>query len=179
MRINVDVNTTKKDYYKFQLYHSYRFAWIYFLIFAVDIALLVTFISDWNKTGVFNPLLAFVLAIGIIAFIYIVSNNIIRMTKTAKMEDTKPVFHYSFTKGNMHCEANGSSFDVSWSEVYKVIEIKKMFLVYIKKDAALIVPKASFNSEEDIVAFRENILFKPGKYKGASKNNKNKGKKKR
>ena len=178
MRINVDVNTTKKDYYNFQMYHSYRFAWIYALIFIMDISLLVVLLTEWNKTGKFNPLLAFILAAGIVAFVYIVTNNIIRMTKTARLEDKKPVFHYTFTKGNMHCEADGNSFDLAWSQIYKVIETKKMFLVYVNKEAALIVPKVSFNSQDDIVAFRESILFKPGKYKGTNnaKNNKKGGK---
>ena len=178
MRINVDVNTTKKDYYAFQLYHSYRFAWIYAFIFIMDVALLVALLSQWQKTGEVNSFLAFVLAIGIVAFVYIVANNIIRMVKTAKLEDSKPVFHYTFTKGTMHCDADGNGFDLAWSQLYKVIETKKMFLVYVNKEAALIVPKSSFNSNEDIEAFRENILFKPGKFKGNAKTSKNKGKKK-
>ena len=163
MKIKVDVNTTKKDYLAFQLHHTYRYIWVYLILFAFVVLLAALLIKNTLETGKINDSLVVLLCIATAIFLYVAINNVLKILKNAKNEDKKPVFEYTFTKGGIHCDSNGKSFDLPWTKVYKVTEIKKMFLVYINKESALIVPKQYFKSEDDINEFRQTLLFAPRK----------------
>ncbi len=163
MKIQVDVNTTNKDYSAFQRHHILRYIWIYAVLGLVAGVLLGLLIADRKTTGVFNEILTACFFIVMAAFLYLIVNAIITMAKTAKLENKKPVFSYTFTKGGVNCRSNGKSFDLAWTKVYRVKEIRSMFLIYTDKQNAFIVPKRCFANESDISEFRDNLLFEPRK----------------
>lgn len=163
MKIYADVNTTKKDYISFQKHHILKFVWIYVLVALLVALILVMLIKSKNSTGEINVLYAMCFGIVCVLFVYMILNSVIRIIRSAKKEEAKPMFSYTFTKGGVHCESGGRSFDLPWTNVYKVTETEPMFLVYINKDSAFIVPKRCFKSEEDISEFRSNLLFAPRK----------------
>ncbi len=172
MKIQVDVNTTKQDYYDFQKHHTLRYIWIYILLAVLTGLLAAVNIRIYKNTGVLNYLTVFINIIALIMLVYMVVTSILKIKNTAKAEEKKPVFVYIFTKGGVHCASNGKSFDLTWDKIYKVTEVKEMFLVYLNQESALIVPKRFFTSEADVEEFRKELLFKPRK---RSKIVKNKG----
>lgn len=163
MKIKVDVNATKKDYLSFHVQNMYRSLWIYVLLMALVIILLILNIQYHGRTGQIDDSLVVMLIMACVMFLYVLVNNIVKVLRAAKKEEEKPVFEYTFTKGGMHCDSNGRSFDLNWKEVYKVVELKNMFLVYINKNSAFIIPKYAFNSDDDIELFSQNLLFEPAK----------------
>lgn len=171
MKIKVSVNTTKKDYLSFHMKTVYRSLWIYVLLVVLVIALLVMNIQYHNRTGKTEDSLIVMLIMACFMLLYVLINNIIKLVKAAKKEKEKPVFEYTFTKGGMHCDSNGRSLDLTWQEIYKVVETKKMFLVYLNKSSAFIIPKSAFESDEDIELFSSTLLFEPKKYKIEVKKN--------
>lgn len=173
MKIKAEVNTTKKDYLSFHVKNAYRSVWIYILLAALVAVLAVLNIRYVNRTGKTDDSLVIMFAMACVMFIYVAVNNIVKIIKAAKKEEAKPVFEYTFTKGGMHCDSSGRSFDLQWKDVYKVTEFKNMFLVYINKNSAFIVPKSSFESEEDIELFSKTLLFKPAKNKNKKGDPKN------
>lgn len=177
MKIKVEVNTTKKDYMSFHVKNAYRSAWIYILLVALVAVLAVLNIRYANRTGGIDDSLFIMLAMACAMLVYIIINNVVKIIKAAKKEEAKPVFEYTFTKGGMHCDSSGRSFDLQWKDVYKVTEYKNMFLVYINKNSAFILPKSSFKSESDIELFSQTLLFKPVKKK-SKKGDLNNGKRK-
>lgn len=163
MKIYVDVNTTKNDYLKFQKHHTLKYIWIYIAIALLAALVFVIMLMNKNNTGQINALYAICFAVICILLLYMIINSIVKIIKLSKKEEQKPVFSYTFTKGGVHCESGSRSFELPWTNVYKVTEIKPMFLVYLNSESAFIVPKRCFRSENDIAEFRENLLFKPRK----------------
>lgn len=163
MKIYADVNTTKQDYLSFQKHNALKFVWIYVLVAIFAALLLWLVIKSKNTTGEINALYLICFALVCIVFVYMLVNSTVRIIKNSNREAKKPTFSYTFTKGGVHCESNGKSFDLAWTQVYKVTEAKNMFLVYINKESAFIVPKRCFASEKDIAEFRSSLLFAPRK----------------
>ena len=163
MKINVEVSTTKHDYIRFQKRHSYKYIWVYAMLALLTILLGVLILTQKQKSGQINSISValFIVAAGI--FIYMVASSVVKIIKIAKQDDKKPIFNYTFTKGAVHCESEGRSFDLPWTKVYSVAEAKDMFLVYVNKESAFIIPKRCFKNDNDIAEFRDNLLFEPRK----------------
>lgn len=171
MTIKVNVNTTKKDYLSFHIKNAYRSAWVYVLLLLLVAVMIALNLSHYNRIGQINDSYVIMLIMSCVMLLYVAINNVIKVVKAAKREAAKPEFEYTFTKGGMHCDSAGRSFDLLWKDVYKVTEFKNMFLVYINKNSAFIVPKSSFKNEEDIELFGKTLLFEPIKNKKREQKN--------
>lgn len=173
MTIKVNVNTTKKDYLSFHIKNAYRSAWVYVLLLLLVAVMIALNLNYYNTIGQINDSYVIMLIMSCVMLLYVAINNVIKVLKAAKREESKPEFEYTFTKGGMHCDSAGRSFDLLWKDVYKVTEFKNMFLVYINKNSAFIVPKASFKDDGDIELFSNTLLFEHKKGKNAMGEKKN------
>ncbi len=170
MTIRIDVKTTKKDYLLFQWHNIFTYAWIYLVLLCIEIPVLLILDYVKSKTGVYNAgIIAFSIIIAII-FVILLIRNVVDTLKCLKREKEKPEFQYTFTKGGLKCESAGKCFNVAWTDVYKVVEKRDMFMVFLRPESVIILPKRFFSNDNDIEEFRKNLLFAPKK----SEKNKNK-----
>lgn len=65
--------------------------------------------------------------------------------------------------GDQSIRITGDSFymELTWSKIYKVVELEKWFLIYQNNLSAVLVPVASFENEQ-LSTFKELLLSVPG-----------------
>ncbi|MEP7263904.1 MAG: YcxB family protein [Bacteroidota bacterium] len=65
--------------------------------------------------------------------------------------------------GDQEIKITGDSFymELNWSKIYKVVELKKWFLIYQNNLSAILVPVKSFD-EEQLSSFKKMLLSIPG-----------------
>lgn len=72
--------------------------------------------------------------------------------KTSKMLH-EPVT-YEFTHETIRATGDSFNTTMQWQSLHKVKELKRWFLLYSNKQVAMLIPKSSFNSPDDMTVFR-------------------------
>lgn len=67
--------------------------------------------------------------------------------------------HYSFDEEGLSTESQTSSSKIGWDKIYKVIETKKLLLIYISNMQAFIIPKRLLDKDQymSLISFVQKV----------------------
>ncbi|AZN39360.1 YcxB family protein [Paenibacillus albus] len=129
-----------KEYRAFTLYHQrnqLRFYPVFiFLVFSVTVLFSGGHISDW---AYFVPIgVGVAVAVSLLSYLSVIfrthrvykSNKIIQKDQTIELSER-----------GLHLTSVNSTSWIEWTDVYKAVESKSQYLIYISKNQAVVVPK--------------------------------------
>lgn len=145
----------KKEYYAFNVAHS-RVArrilpLFYFVVFVITISLTSEEFDEFTLS------ISAIAGIFLIVIIAVVQNVLLRL-RTNKVFATDTLIQkeqqYRFESGGFDYKASSSTGYIEWKDVYKVVESRDLFLIYLAANKSLVIPKRAFESEASSAAFR-------------------------
>ncbi len=146
----VTVKVTEKDLFYFFLYHNYsRVSGK--MTGALGVISLIAAPIVIGKDLVIGLLLA------VLAFSFLVQPVLSFFVRSKSLMKHNPVFKsetiFTVEKEGIHINQHESSQMLKWEQLLKVSETTRMILLYVDKMQAFLIPKNSFASLEDQVAF--------------------------
>ena len=151
--MSIDYQTTLQDYKHF-LYFNNRFSLI-----MVSVFYSVVFTVVALMTGASTENLVFLIPIGLIVgavgyFIMITTMMLKanRVYKSSKIWQRKRKLH--FTEQGIQIEDNGL---ILWSDVYKVKESKRMFLIFFSQIQSLLIKKNLVDEEKFRIILKTHV----------------------
>lgn len=152
-RIEVTVNTTTKDLYRFMLYHAYsKLSGMITLIFGIGslIVLPIAYFS-WHDNLVSIVLL-------LVVFMYLILTPINMLSQAKRQVMGNPVFKnpitFVITRKQFEAKQYTGNLTLLWGQLYKVAMTRKNYLFYVNDQQAFVMPKDSV-AEDDIEALNQ------------------------
>lgn len=156
--MTVNVTLSEKDYLSFNINNSMKMIQA-FIVYAVVFLFVLTKMGYYGDVSdgaelmgyLSKPLTMFVLFLG--AYV----GYIVYRAKSAykKYPMIQQKHTYKLNKGQMFVATDNGEAKIKWDQVYRVIESREMFVVYSTRSHAHLITKKSFDSEENILEFRE------------------------
>lgn len=154
--IRLSYEYTPKDYLQFLKYH-YSHTINGFIAIAIGIGAL-SFFAYKALSG--DSIEQWVFGIGLIVmFLFYCNLYFYRGIQIAKKAGTFGLCHLEITEDQITTQSPVSGMSISWHLVHRIIEQPQMYLVYVKKTAAITIPKRAFSSEEEHKQWREQIVL--------------------
>lgn len=161
--VQVHTQLTQQEFIQFNFKHLFRTTAIKVLlvffsfIFIINVFGTVSAAVTGHLEGeVLTTLISLLIFPGLFALlcssVYFQSKRNYASTKSIREPIT-----YSFDASGIHIKGDSFESDLKWSTIHKVQETKRWFLFYQNNVAANIVPKSSFESQEQLNALRELI----------------------
>src|SRR5688500_9227231 len=146
--LELEVNITQNDITTFALLNYYRRISTRIMLVLVLFFLIFLFFS-YNANGESNymVLIGFVVCLFYLVFIPVIIFLKARHNFLSEKKFKDPI-HWIFTPEKVEVKGHGFSSHFLWSSVYKVIELKKMFLIYHNSNSANVIPKQNWQSED-------------------------------
>ncbi|MBM7587638.1 hypothetical protein JOC86_004212 [Bacillus pakistanensis] len=153
-----------KEFKKYFRYHTRKLVWGYFLFVVVLFLFLFrdSMFEDWFSV-VFTLVLSFILS-GVFTLILMFLMQM-RVRKEYKSDQLiKNQITYRISDEGIHQKNGRSNAYFEWGNIISAHEHKELFLLYISKNKAVVLPKRYFNSSEEISSFKKvvgkNVLTK-------------------
>lgn len=143
--LNYDL--TKEDVFKFFYFHHFKnkielIVWLIILLIFIFSSVCLYLCDPTDKSSLFVgigfTILAFFLFI-IIPVIGVLKFEKIKLN--IKISSESSVIVYDNTYGHS---------EIKWSQMYKLYKSKHLFLIYMTKNQAIIIPKRIFESEQEM-----------------------------
>lgn len=153
-----------EDFLMYNKYHSQKFIKIYFIFSFFTLSALLIIQEMPQLLGaslLFSAIVLipkFILAL-ILSFLVIlfVKKIILKRQATKEYESdqlAKTETCYTFSNEGVNQKVRRSNNHYSWSDFQLSIELEEMFLLYVSKRKALVLPKRFFSSNDDIELFK-------------------------
>lgn len=165
--VQVNSQLSQQDFLKFNFSHFFGklFVRIFFGVFGI-IALmsLLSFIlisltsyEQANPVEQLMPVFIISAILGLTCWsVYSQSKRVYTTTNAVH----EPIA-YTFSNAGVHVKGKSFESELSWSNMYKIVETKEYFVFYQNNVVANLVPKKSFDSKEQIHALRSLIASQP------------------
>ncbi|WP_064094146.1 YcxB family protein [Rossellomorea aquimaris] len=171
---NIDINTkrelsvrgtlTIKEYKKFSSFHTR--GWIKWLVLSTFLLIFpfITYIL-YNPRDIFyfeNMAAIFLVSstvsvsISILFFLY--AKLIIRIKATREYKSDQLIkneFTYTFHENGINQKRGRSITYIEWNDIVSIREYPPMFLIYVSKNKAIVIPKRFFELSEEIMLFKK------------------------
>ncbi|WP_456275110.1 DUF4870 domain-containing protein [Bacillus sp. AK128] len=161
---------TFKDFKKYNMFHVRKAMLSMFILsFLLSFLLLSAFIyEDITLTVLINSFI-----IGVFGLLFLFSLNHFQTRKLFYSESFLKLQQvYTVNKEGMILETERSKTYYRWSDVTKSYELEEMFLLYVSKAKAMVIPKTYFFTESDIDTFRSFIKIELNDHKTLMRNEK-------
>lgn len=157
---------TAKEYKKFSSFHTSR--WILWITISTYIVLFLGLIYIQYKPGDilnFGDMAAILLisstaSVCIATLIFLYAKVVIRVKATREYKSDQLIKNeltYTFSDAGIHQKRGRSINDIDWNEIVSIKEFAPMFLIYLSRNKAMIIPKRFFESEEEIKLFKKMV----------------------
>lgn len=144
-RIELDVQMTYADMYRFNLYHAYHNSQG---VMSVVLGVLLVCISllSWSDGNLTKNVLY--LAAAVLVVCYVPINLRARVKKQMKNNElfAKPL-HYTFDENGITTTFDGQSVTMPWIRLYKLVSTKRMVLLYGGRIRANVIPRDQMDAE--------------------------------
>ena len=150
MKIEFDVKLFAKNLYLFNMYQAYKGmqgilsillpAFIFWMAYA-----------NWDKVSQQTSLLN--IGIGLLFLVYIPVTLLLRAVKVVKKDSvlSKPL-HYEFTEENIRVTQGEESVEFQWDNIYRMITIRGLVLIYTNRINAYIIEKKQIAEQYEDLA---------------------------
>lgn len=149
--------TEFKKYTKIHQKRSLLFYFIFLFLAATSILFYVLYdTEDFTYVLLFSSVLALTITIIMTGMLFVVLR--VKSSREYKSDWIlkKEVF-YTISKTGIYQKIGKSHSLIEWKSILYVREHKDLFLIYLTKRAALILPKRYFESNEDVGCFKNMI----------------------
>ena len=157
----LEYELTKKDIFKFSFFHNEiknKFSLIFSLIVFITLVIYALFLIIFK----FYDLYIYVVSFFVVFFIFLILPATIAIFKNKnislniKIDSESSVLVIDNIYG--HSEIN-------WSQMHKIYKLKNLLLIYMTKNAAIVIPKRIFATEQEMNETWELIQECYNKYK--------------
>ncbi|NQD68452.1 YcxB family protein [Bacillus haikouensis] len=166
IELSVSGTLTAKEYKKFSSFHTSR--WILWITISTYIVFFPWLIYILYKPGdIFNfgdmaavLLISSTVSVCIAVMIFLYAKVIIRVKATREYKSDQLIKNeliYTFSDTGIHQKRGRSINDIDWNEIAAIKEHHSMFLIYVSRNKAMIIPKRFFESDEEIKQFKKMI----------------------
>ncbi|OAS17749.1 YcxB family protein [Paenibacillus oryzisoli] len=163
-KLNIKGKLSYQDFKDFQFLHSKNKLWLQ-IVYLFVIYMIVVLIQSSFSTDL---LAVFILSGIVISVVIALISKIIINYKHKSVFNSYKLIHkeymYTFDDDGISTDSEVGNGKVKWSEVYKAKQNKKLHLVYIAKNQALIIPRSFFESAVQIkeleLLLRNNLSIK-------------------
>jgi hypothetical protein len=114
----------------------------------IGLIMITSYLINGNGNYFILFIVLFLLAMPLI--VYRTANSNYKATKMVHEN-----INYQFTPETISITGETFNSTVQWKSLHKVKEVNAWFLLYTSKQVALLVPKRSFRSQEDVHTFRK------------------------
>ncbi|KSU63674.1 hypothetical protein AS034_05350 [[Bacillus] enclensis] len=179
--LSVRGTLTAKEYKKFSSFHTSR--WILWITISTYIVLFLGLIYiQYNPGDIFNfgdmaaiLLISSTVSVCITALIFLYAKVIIRVKATREYKSDQLIKNeliYTFSDTGIIQKRGRSISAIDWNEIVSIKEFAPMFLIYVSRNKAMVIPKRFFESDEKIKLFKkminENVTAEKNKITGNS-----------
>jgi len=147
------INISLKDYRAFNIWHLFLSSnpIIIFIASLLILICLPVLLFLFLKDGNLFSLIVFVMGCLSLLFILIILPlTIIVTSKSVYKSDRflQEEQNFKVDENQLTIDTESSSFKLNWKEIYKGVENKNYFLIYIAKIKAIIIPKVQISDED-------------------------------
>lgn len=146
-RIEVTVNTTTKDLYRFMMYHAYsKLSGLITLIFGIG-SLIVLPIAYfvWEETFISIVLL-------LVVFMYLILTPINMLSQAKRQVMGNPVFKnpitFVITREKFEARQYTGNLTLEWHQLFRIAKTKKNYLFYVNEQQAFVMPGEAVASDD-------------------------------
>jgi YcxB-like protein len=164
--LSVRGTLTVKEYKKFSSFHTSRWIlWIAISTYMVFFPLLTYILYNPGDILNFGDMAAILLisstaSVCIAALIYFYAKVIIRVKATREYKSDQLIkneFIYIFNDTGILQKRGRSINAIDWNEIVSIKEFSPLFLIYVSRNKAMVIPKRFFGSVEELTLFKRII----------------------
>jgi hypothetical protein len=157
---------TFNEYKKFASFHSRRWIiWLTLSTFILFFPLSIYFLYNPGDIFSFEGMAAIFLLSSIFSVIisgifFLYAKAVIRIKATREYKSDQLIkneFIYTFSEDGINQKRGRSINYIEWNEIVFVREYPPLFLLYISKNKAIVMPRRFFESNEEIKLFKQII----------------------
>lgn len=150
-KVTLKIELKVADMYEFLLRHTYTSV-IGLVGVMISLIALVLFFLNLSDSDMQQRVLLLV-----IASLFTIINPIQLRMKARQQVSLNPMFkiplEYEFSNEGITVRQNEQQNDLQWQDAYKVVETKKLIIIYFSKATGFILPKGQMeNQKEDLIS---------------------------
>lgn len=154
--VSLTVQLQEKEYLHYLLYSKYKI--ISFISGCFFIIIMVYLFILTDLSGIFTFLLSIGATLGI--FLPLLVLLLIYFAKKTFKNDLslKEIGEMNVSQHGFELSGPSEVVSVEWKYFYSIKELKDLFILYYSASNAIVIPKRTFNSKEDILIFKTLFL---------------------
>ncbi len=141
-----EIKLTAKDLWRFSMHHSNSgMLGVFNVIFTA--AALFLLVTRWSVIGTGQRLLLVVCAL-----IFTVWQPMLlyrKACKQARLPAVSQPMYLTFDPEGVHVEQNSQNADFTWEQVGRIVELKKMTIIYMDRVHAFLLPERFLSERQD------------------------------
>lgn len=159
--VNVNVKMDEKDIYQYGKYSFYKRP-ITILVFAINIIVLLIMLAIIILGNNFDVLPIFFLWVGLLLVIIFftlpksLKNSASRSVSSSDFKNEER--QYTISNNGVSVVEEEEASITQWENIYRVVETKYNFQIYVDKIQAYLIPKRCFNGETEKINTLKSIL---------------------
>ncbi|RXJ02453.1 YcxB family protein [Anaerobacillus alkaliphilus] len=151
--ITLEGQLTYEEFKQYSRYHSRKVLTRYFIIVFL-VSIIGVYIMAYDELGWFLTI-SLPLSITYMGFITLkIVLNFFNKMHYDRNPTLKQRMKYMINAKSIRLTGNSLQSKYVWEDILSTTEYKDMFLLYVTKTSALILPKRYFKNKEDIVRFK-------------------------
>lgn len=144
-KIELDVQMTMEDMYRFNLYHVYHNSQGVMSVI-LGVLLVCLSILSWGESGVTYSVLYLAAALLVVCYVPVsLRSRVKKQMKNNELYET-PI-HYTFDENGVTTAFHGQSVTMPWIQLYKLVSTKRMVLLYGGRIRANVIPRDQLGDE--------------------------------
>lgn len=148
-KVNMKIELKVSDMYEFLLRHAYTSVAGLVGVFISLLALVLFFVGLDKSDTTQNVLLL------VIASLFTIVNPIQLRFKAKQQVMLNPMFkiplEYEFSDTKIVVKQNDQQAELDWNDTYRVVETKKLIIIYFSKVTGYILPKEQMKNDKSVL----------------------------
>lgn len=149
MKAEFDITITSRDMYKFSMNHTYTGCQG---IITIVLAIVCFVMSGVTYGSVERNYTILYVVFGMLFLFYMPMNLYLRSKRQFLMSEVlKNPLHYVVDEEGIHTSQKEASAELSWEQVYKMMDTKQYVYIYSNRVNAYIIPKEQLKDQYEVL----------------------------